>query len=795
MRPIARAAAVLLAGSLLSLAAACSSPEDKAAGHIKRAEEYLEAGEYKKAAVEAKSAVQIQPKNAAAHFILAKVAWRDQKFPEAFSQLTMALEGDPNLIEARLRLGDLYFSTGDVDAAAAQAEAARKIDPNRADVHLLSGQVLYLKGDLKGAAAEFDAALGVNPAYLDAYLAKGTLLAGQKDLAGALAVADEGLGKTKGTDQDVLRDFRLSLLLDSGDEKAYEDGLLALIKQFPDQPKYRYRMLDFYASRGRAEDEERELRALVASDPEAQWVKVRLANRLVRKDDLAGAEKLLKDAIAKYPDDAQLKLALGDFYRATKRPAEAMATYRQAAEQWAETTPEGLQARNRIVAQHTVDGKIQEARAGIDAILKAAPDNAEALLSRATFAFVERKYDDAIADLRTVLRREKSSAAALLLARSYVGAGDLVVAKDTYRTLLQEDPGNAEATKELAVLLASEGDSAAAAEILRNFVAIKPNDPEASAALVQNLLAQRDMAAAEAEAKRGMELGSGSALAEQQLGQVLQAKGSTSEALARYRAVLDKDPKQMQALEGLVGILLDSGRAAEAIEVLEGYPKDDLNASLLLGRAYIKQGDAAKARAVHEEAIKLVPADPRAYLALAALSATDSAEQRATLERGWKAAPGNSTLALFLGSAYVRQGRVDDAIAVYEKALAGNPGDAVVANNLSSLLLDQGKDKASLARALQLARPFANGSDPIMLDTLGWAYYRNDDFANAVSTLERAVAADSNIAIVQYHLGKAYAAAGNPVSARQHLTLALEKGGDEADFARDAATALEKLGS
>ncbi|MBL8200634.1 MAG: tetratricopeptide repeat protein [Chromatiales bacterium] len=795
MRPDCRTLTVLLLVPLLAVLAACSSPEDKVAGHLKKAEDFMAAEDFKKAAIEAKNAVQIQPKNAQAHFILAKLAWRESKFQEVFSQLQMAVESDPTLIEARLRLGDLYFSSGDVEQAAAQAEAARQLDPDRADVHLLSGKVLYLKGDLPGAAAEIDAALAINPAYVDAYTAKAGLKGAQGDTAGALAVIDEGLTKTTGNDADVLRDFRLGLVLGSGDDQAYEDGLRALIAQFPDRPRYRYQLLDFYGSRARLDDEERLLRELVETDPGSHWVKVRLANRLLRKNDLAGAEQLLKDSVARYPDSAQLRLALGDFFRATKRPAEAMATYREAAGQWRENTPEGLEARNRIVAQHAADGDIAQARADIDAILKAAPDNPEALLTRATFAFLDRRYDAAIADLRTVLRREQSTEAALLLARSYVGAGDLVVAKDTYRSLLDRDPGNAAAAKELAVLLSGEGDAAAAAEILRAFVAVRPDDAEASAALVQNLLAQRDLEAAEAEAKRGIEAGKGNPLAEQQLGSVLQARGSSAEALARYRAALEKDPQQLQALEGLTGILLDSGRGAEAIDILKAYPPDDLNASLLLGRAYNRQGNVAAARAVHEQAIRLAPGDARAYLALAALSPTDSAEQMATLQRASKALPDNPTIAVFLGSLYQRKGRVDDAIAVYEAVLAKNAGDNLVLNNLVSLLLDRSKDKAGLARALELARPLAGASDPLMLDTLGWAYYRNDDFAGAVRTLERAVAADGSIPVLQYHLGKAYAAAGNAVSARQHLRLALEKGGDGAEFADDARVTLGRLGS
>ena len=795
MMPATRTLPVLLLAPLLALLAACSPPEDKVAEHLKKAEAFMAAEDWKKAALEAKTAVQIQPKNAEAHLILAKLAWRESKFPEAFNQLTMAVESDPNLVEARLRLGDLYFSSGDVDAAAAQAEAARKLAPDRADVHLLSAKVFYLRKDIPGALAEIDAALAIDPAYVGAITAKAGLLAGQGDGPGALAVVDDGLTKTKGQDADVLRNFRLDLLRSSGDPKAYEEALLAMIQQFPDRTEYRYQLLDFYAGTGRLDDEERALRALVESDPGNPKPKVRLANRLVQKKDLAGAETLLKDGVAKYPDSAELKLALGDYYRATKRPAEAMTSYRQAVEQWPETTPEGLEARNRVVAQHTVDGNIKQARADVEAILKAVPDNAEALLTRAFFAFLDRQYDAAIADLRIVLRREESAEAALLLARSYVGSGDLVVAKDTYRMLLDRDPGNAAATKELAVLLSGEGDAAAATRILREFLAIKPDDTEASAALVQSLLAQRELEAAEAEAKRGVESGAGGATGEQQLGQVLQAKGSNAEALARYRAVLAKDPAQLQALEGLVTILLDTGRVAEAIDFLKGYPQDNLDAGLLLAKAYVKQGDIAAARAVHERAISQAPADVRAYIALAALEATDSPKQVAALQRGLKAVPGDPTLTIFLGSIHERQGRLDDAIAVYETAVAKNPADTMMTNNLVALLLDRGKDKASLARALELARSFATSSDPILLDTLGWAYFRNDDFPNAVLALERAVAVDRNNALLQYHLGKAYAAAGNPVGARQHLMLALEKGGDQADFADDARVSLGRLGT
>jgi tetratricopeptide (TPR) repeat protein len=777
----------------LAILAACGSPDAKVAEHLQKARSFMAEESFNKAKIEAKNAVQIQPKNGEAHLILAQLAWRDGDVREAFPHLQMAVEGDPNLVEARLRLGDLYVAAGDVKSASEQLEAVKKLAPDRADTHLLSGKVLLLQEDAKGAMAEFDAALAADPAFVDAITAKVGLLSSQGNLDGAMAVLDAGMGKTQGASLDALLDFRLKFLITTGQEEAYERELLARIKDYPDRLTYRYQLYELYGARKRTEDQERVLRELVEVDPKNDLLKLQLANYLVLRKDEAGAEKMLKDALAKNPDSADLQIGLGDFYRYQKRSPEAMAAYRAAADKWADTTAEGQKARNRIVAQHVVDDDIEQAKAGIAAILKVAPDNADALLTRATFNFTERKFDEAIADLRTVLRRQRSAEASLLLARSYVGVGDIVVAKDTYRRILDDYPDNETAAKDLAQLLAAQGDAAATAEILGRFVSAKPDDKEASAALVQSLLAQRDLEAAEAEARRMIARGAGTE-GQQELGRVLLAKGSTADALATYKAVLEKDPNQPQALEGLVNILMATNRADEAISYLERYPKGDVNASVLLGRVYARQGDVAAARQVVEQAVAREPANATPYLALAALEESDSPAQLAVLERGWKASPGNPTLGLFLFSIYDRQGKYDQAIAVCEDVLKVAPNDAVTVNNLASLLLDHRNDKASLARALDLARPLAGTDQAFMLDTLGWAYYRNGQFSEAVRQLERAAAMESGNALFLYHLGKAYAAAGNREGARQYLNQALENA-QGAAFIADARASLAKLGS
>jgi predicted Zn-dependent protease len=104
----------------------------------------------------------------------------------------------------------------------------------------------------------------------------------------------------------------------------------------------------------------------------------------------------------------------------------------------------------------------------------------------------------------------------------------------------------------------------------------------------------------------------------------------------------------------------------------------------------------------------------------------------------------------------------------------------IAANNLASLLLDFRTDPASYAEALELAKGLESSDNPAVLDTVGWAYYRNKDYPKAVQFLERAVAAAGQVPLLRYHLGMAYLASNNTDGARQELKQAV--GSAKVDF-------------
>ena len=208
---------------------------------------------------------------------------------------------------------------------------------------------------------------------------------------------------------------------------------------------------------------------------------------------------------------------------------------------------------------------------------------------------------------------------------------------------------------------------------------------------------------------------------------------------------------------------------------------------------YAQKEDVAGAEREFREVIRIAPQALRAYVALAALSPTDSDEREAIYKEGLEAVPGSPELSLLLASQYERQQRIEESISLYEAMLANNPDNLLATNNMAALLLDFRDDAASHEQALQLARKLEATEQPVFLDTLGWAYYRTGDYGRAVRVLERAVAGAGQVPVLRYHLGMAYAANNNPVGAKQELNQALEEA--RADFTGidEARAKLEEL--
>jgi tetratricopeptide (TPR) repeat protein len=282
------------------------------------------------------------------------------------------------------------------------------------------------------------------------------------------------------------------------------------------------------------------------------------------------------------------------------------------------------------------------------------------------------------------------------------------------------------------------------------------------------------------------------------LGRVLTRKQQFAAAAESFRKSAAVRPDDPLPLEALVRTLTATGRTGEAIALLTqqaGSDQKGLFAKFLLGGIYSTQGDLPKARKYLEEVVTAKPDSIGAWIGLAGTYTKDRDARIRVLERAWQANPDQVDISMPLATALELAGRIEEAISIYEKVLKVNPGFEVAINNLASLLLDPGNNKANVQRALKLAKELAKTDNPALLDTLGWAHYRSGNDREAVSVLERVVATAGQFPVFRYHLGMAYFAVGNKVAAKQELTKAVNDAEGEYPGIDEARRTLKQLES
>lgn len=124
------------------------------------------------------------------------------------------------------------------------------------------------------------------------------------------------------------------------------------------------------------------------------------------------------------------------------------------------------------------------------------------------------------------------------------------------------------------------------------------------------------------------------------------------------------------------------------------------------------------------------------------------------------------------GVCYERIKEWQKAEADLKKALELDPDQELALNYLGYSWVDQ---RINLERAMDLIRRAVQKrpNDGYFVDSLGWAHYRKNDFAQAVKHLERAVELKPDDPVINDHLGDAYWKVGRQLEATYQWKYAL----------------------
>jgi tetratricopeptide (TPR) repeat protein len=492
---------------------------------------------------------------------------------------------------------------------------------------------------------------------------------------------------------------------------------------------------------GKPEEAEKVLRGILAGDPNNESALQQLTQLLLDAGKSNEAVDLLEQALARTPS-ADLYEQLGDAYTQLHDASDAEKAYRSAVD----LEPDQASHR-RSLAQSLFDqGKYPEASAEYQKLADAEPDDANNHLR--------------LAEINRTLRQFDKAEQEVLLAK-------------------KRAPGNLEVLYNEASIYEAEERYDDAIRVLSDAVAGVKGQAEVTPGRRRTL-----------------------AILYQLLGQFYKDGQNYTAAINTFREMVKLGPEEDRRGRLLI---IDSYRAdrdlphafEEARKGLADYPHDR---GLSIGEAmlYGDNNQSAEAEQLLRPLLNNSPADLEIYFDLAQIYEQDrrfaEAEQTVhTSEKLAERASDRETATFLLGGILAREKKYDEAEQMFKGILALDPSNAPVLNYYGYILADRGMrlDEAVglLRRALD-----QDPTNPAYLDSIGWAYYKQNKLTEAEAAVRKAVTRDAHDPSILAHLGDILAKGGS----NEQAAAAWEKSLAEwhrmapADFEADKAAELEQ---
>jgi tetratricopeptide (TPR) repeat protein len=349
------------------------------------------------------------------------------------------------------------------------------------------------------------------------------------------------------------------------------------------------------------------------------------------------------------------------------------------------------------------------------------------------------------------------------------------ISRKAYEQIYKKNPRNLRAIEAYARHAAFWGDKELAEKIIQPHLAVNNPNPLLKA-LGDDIKAGKKVALLVSDAREGL------SEVFQGIGEALAGDGVVDAGQLYLQLALFVRPDFIVAQYAL-GELYDQLKNYEQAAVsFDRVPRDSplwLNAQLR--KAYdlnsLERIDEAKAKL--KELIQAFPDDMRSYYTLGNLLRGNK-EYAEAVEYYTKAIDKLGTTDKGHWSVYYARGvcyeRVKDwpkAEADLKKALELDGNQELTLNYLGYSWVDQSlnlKEAMDLIRKAVQLRP----NDGYFVDSLGWAYYRQKDFDQAVKQLERAVELKPDDPVINDHLGDAYWNVGRRLEAKFQWKQALD---------------------
>lgn len=489
--------------------------------------------------------------------------------------------------------------------------------------------------------------------------------------------------------------------------------------------------------------------------------------------------------------------------------------------------PKDISSARWLARLYRFQNKHAEAEKVLRDILVRDADNGPALEQLSQLLIDEGRSQEAVELLSKSAGSSSSPEVYDLLGDAYSQGKDYSKAEDAYRKAVDADPDDVGHRHGLAQSLLSQEKYAAALEQFKRLSELEPGTAENYLRMAQLYRRMGEFDQAESSLLRAKQLAPGSlevlyheallyedqgryadavkvltdaiagirsqsngegnpsalAILYEQLGRTYREQENYPAAIATFEEMARLGPDAQRRAQML---LIDTYREshemdraiAETKKALEQSPKDQ-SLTVTLAMLYGEKTDTAAATKLLTALLQGNDRDQEIYLDLAQVQergrkypeAEESAKRAEQLARS---EADQESSAFMLGAIYERQKKFDLAEAQFRKALAANPNSAAVLNYYGYMLADRGVRLEEATAMIQRAvkQEPNNGA---YLDSLGWAYYKQNKFAEAEENLRRAASRTSHDPTVLGHLGDVYMKLGQTERAAELWERALSE--------------------
>ena len=719
--------------------------------------------------------------------------------------LSVACSSSPQSQEARyLSRGEALRAKKDYSRALLEFKNASRLMPKDGEPRYQEALTYLAMGDLVKGAAGLRWVLEFNPKDQRAQLKLGELMAasGSKEVVQRAAIPLAEVLSASPNNPDAVDALALAeWKLGKTDEAVgrLEDTL----QKFPSRLHTSVELARLKLGQKDMAGAEQVLKQAVAGDPKSALAELALAQLYLVTNQLAKAEAELRNALRLDSKSGTALMGLAAVQTAGKRMGEAEQTYRQIAtlpgaefkpqhalflynhgkrdaglaelEKLAKEDPNDLAARSRLFTAYVAMGKLQAAQGLLAAALKKNPKDTVALFQRGGLSLRSGQVEEAKKDLEEILRANPD------LAEAHSAMAEVDKAKGLTRSERQEltealriNPALLDSRLMLAENLIQANESKSALDLLNS----APAGQKGTLAFV----IERNWALLGVGDTKELRSALDQALRVRRVPELVVQDGVLRLKQADYAGVIadaeeaikDNDIRGPRLLAGAYLGLKQPAKAEERLHALMAASPKSATLANVLGTWYLSEGNLLGARKAFESALN---ADPRfldAGLALAGIDAQEKHWDAARQRLLWVIAANPAK-----PGAVLMLGGVAEEMGDQEEALRryreafALDNSSVAALNGLAWALASSQQTDEALKYAQHAVELAP-DDASVNDTLGWIYYKKAIYPTAIRYLETAVAKQPT-ARREFHLAMSYLKSGQRDLGAKKLQLALQQ--------------------